>query len=207
MQNDSLIFDLDGTLWDARPTVAKARNNVIDRLELKMEKFTPEDITKTMGLPMEKVYEMAFPLYKSRFPEIRPLLDQEINSVLLNEGAPFYSGVKEGLEALSKTKPLFIVSNCSVRYLESFLEWSGFRSLFSDYACNGTSGVSKAENIKLIVERNGLQNPVYIGDTKGDHDAANSAGTDYIHVDYGFGEPSSECIRISHFLALTSMFS
>ena len=41
--------------------------------------------------------------------------------------------------------------------------------------------------IRLIVERNGLQSPVYVGDTQWDCDAATAAGVPFIFAAYGFG--------------------
>ena len=47
--------------------------------------------------------------------------------------------------------------------------------------------MKKAENIRLVVARNGLQHPVYVGDTKGDEEAAHAAGVPFVHAAYGFG--------------------
>ena len=47
--------------------------------------------------------------------------------------------------------------------------------------------LSKAENIKLVMERNGLENPVYIGDTDLDGKSSREAGISFIHAAYGFG--------------------
>ena len=38
------------------------------------------------------------------------------------------------------------------------------------------------------MERNGLQNPVYVGDTIWDAEAAKEAGVPFIYAEYGFGE-------------------
>ena len=59
---------------------------------------------------------------------------------------------------------------------------------FVDYECPGRTGLAKAENIKLIVERNNLKNPVYVGDTQGDANAAKAANVPFIYAKYGFGE-------------------
>ena len=53
---DSMIFDLDGTIWDSREPVALARNNVVKKLGLNLPPFTAQDVQKTMGLPMDKVF-------------------------------------------------------------------------------------------------------------------------------------------------------
>ena len=40
------------------------------------------------------------------------------------------------------------------------------------------------------MERNGLKNSVYVGDTNGDSTAAKKAGIPFIYAKYGFGERS-----------------
>ena len=56
-----------------------------------------------------------------------------------------------------------------------------------DTECYGDTKKSKGENIRLVIERNHLQNCVYVGDTKGDCEAAKAAGIPFIFAAYGFG--------------------
>ena len=58
---------------------------------------------------------------------------------------------------------------------------------FMGHQCFGTKGNPKAENIKDIVSDHHLVNPVYVGDTMGDFDAATKAGVQFIFANYGFG--------------------
>ena len=51
----------------------------------------------------------------------------------------------------------------------------------------GNGGLPKAENIRLIVTRNDLQNPVYVGDTIWDKESSDEAGVDFVFAAYGFG--------------------
>ena len=39
---------------------------------------------------------------------------------------------------------------------------------FKDIEMSGRTGMDKGKNIKLLMERNGIQNAVYVGDTEGD---------------------------------------
>ena len=196
---DSVIFDLDGTLWDSRECVAEARNIVMERLGYDL-RFTGEDVQKTMGMTSDKVYEISFAsIPKEEYPEIRRLLGPQIAAGVLAGRAKLFPEVEPTLEKLKEKMPLFLVSNCSVPYFEAYFKWSGHSRYFKDSICYGTNSLPKADNIRLIVARNGLKDPVYVGDTKGDQQSAAAAGVDYIHCDYGFGEAEGLCARIARF--------
>ena len=99
-----------------------------------------------------------------------------------------YPGVPEMLAALSERLPLFIVSNCLDGYIECFLTSSGLASRFRDWACEGSTGLKKAGNIRRIAEKHGLLCPVYVGDTIMDERSAREAGCRFVHAAYGFGK-------------------
>ncbi len=56
---------------------------------------------------------------------------------------------------------------------------------------SGRTGMDKGKSIKLLMERNGVQNAVYVGDTEGDENAARYAGIPFIWASYGFGKAKS----------------
>ena len=60
--------------------------------------------------------------------------------------------------------------------------------LFLDYEEWERTGLTKGENIRLVMERNGYRKAVYVGDTRKDQEAAQAAGIPFVHAAYGFGE-------------------
>ena len=99
-----------------------------------------------------------------------------------------YPGVMETIRKLSGQVKVFIVSNCQDGYIQSFYSGNHTAKYFKDCECIGVTGKSKGANIRLVMERNGLKSPVYIGDTQGDADAAAQAGIPFIYAAYGFGQ-------------------
>ncbi len=90
----------------------------------------------------------------------------------MEHGATLYDKLEDTLKVLSKKYKLFIVSNCQDGYIETFMKFYNLDKYFVDFECPGRTNLSKAENIKIVIERNNLKHPVYVGDTQMDCDAA-----------------------------------
>ena len=104
---------------------------------------------------------------------------------------------------LKEKYPLYIVSNCQSGYIEAFLDHYGFRKYFEDIECYGNNLKQKGDNIRLLADRNGLTEAVYVGDIQGDYDASCHAGVGFIHAAYGFGTIAADVPEIHTFEELT----
>ena len=107
--------------------------------------------------------------------------------------------VRETLVELSKRYPLYIVSNCQVGYIETFLETMNMKEIFLDFEDYGRTGLPKGENIKILMKRAKLDEAIYVGDTQGDYDATLVAGIPFIFAEYGFGQVENANQRIQSF--------
>ncbi|MCQ2772102.1 MAG: HAD family hydrolase [Bacilli bacterium] len=182
-----IIFDLDGTLWDSREGVRIAWNEVYFRYSGIKDKYTPDDIGGVMGLTMEEISHRLFGNFKEVEAKIAKEAYDYENEYLSKHPSLLFDGELESLEALSKKYDLFIVSNCQVGYIPAFYESMGLKKYFKDEQCYGDNGVSKGENIKILMERNKLAKAFYVGDTLGDEKATRAAGIPFVHAAYGFG--------------------
>lgn len=196
MQNiyDSIIFDLDGTLWNASQNICNAWNVVLKRHpELNRNNFSLKELQNCFGLPM---YDIAAKLFPNEEVNKRNNLMDELclyeNEYLEKNGGELYPQLEEVLSELGKKYSLFIVSNCQSGYIESFLKAHNLQKYFKDYECWGRTKLSKGESNKLLINRNNLKHPVYVGDTDGDAQSAIDAGIDFIFASYGFGEVKKE---------------
>jgi len=186
---DSIIFDLDGTLWDSRKEVCIAWNEVLKDFDIVKKEVTVEDMTSTMGMLLVDIGRKLFPeLDDENVKKVLAACCQRENEYLTKNGAKLFDNLESTLEKLSRKYKLFIVSNCDDGYIESFLEAHKLGKYFTDTECPGRSGLNKAGNNKLIIERNNLKSPIYVGDTQGDCNSAKEAGVPFVYARYGFGK-------------------
>ena len=188
MKFDALIFDLDGTLWDSTETVCSVWNEAFSEMHLDF-RVTAEDIRREMGKLLSVIMDDLAPgLSSEKQDELYRRVCEAENRILSERGGKLYPNLERTLELLGKNYRLFIVSNCQQGYIEAFLAAHRLGHLFEGHLCNGDTNLPKSGTNRLLAERFGLKDPVYIGDTQGDLDAAAEAGIPFIHAAYGFGK-------------------
>lgn len=203
---EAIIFDVDGTLWDAKDEIVYSWNIAIKEHGGVDRVLTSDMITPELGKPMCEIMEDLFPELTE---EERDSLAEDLYRVENKwiETAPciIYEGISETIRELGRKYSLMIVSNCQSGYIEAFLKNTGLGEFFLDYTCPGDTGRLKGENIRLIMERNGIHEAVYVGDTQGDADACQIAGIPMIFAAYGFGEVEGDYPRIYRFPELLDL--
>lgn len=188
MSFDSLIFDMDGTLWDTVAEVTASWKETITRSGVPLPAQI-DSLSDYFGMTEDEIARRLFP--QLTFEESSALMrrcNTEECDYIYRHGTTIYPGLIETLEKLSKHFRLFIVSNCVDGYIETFFKTFDTAKYFEDYEFFGRTGMKKAQNIRLICERNGLKEPVYVGDTVWDAEACETAGVPFIYASYGFGE-------------------
>lgn len=203
---DSIVFDLDGTLWDPCRPVAIGWNNVIRANAIAFREITPGDIRQIAGKPHDECIREVF----AGLPEeqLRILIDEtmeEDNRVMAELGGDLYPGVEDGLRELAQRMPLFIVSNCQAGYIEVFQRVHRFEGVFADWECWGNTGRPKGENLAMLVERNSLTAPVVVGDAAGDQLAAQQCGVPFVFAGYGLGDCEQATWSVESFGALMAL--
>lgn len=198
---DNIIFDMDGTLWDSSANVAEAWNTAAAEFTDKL--LTADNIRAVMGQPMDKIAALLFGELPEETRRVLMKRCEEVeNDYLREHGGDLYPDTEPVLAELSKTCRLFIVSNCQAGYIEAFLDFYGLWEHIADRLCWGDNGLSKEENIRLIMQRNSAENAVYVGDTQSDCDSAYGAGAKFAFAAYGFGTADRCDIRLERLAEL-----
>lgn len=204
MSQTMVIFDLDGTLWDSAVSVAESWNMEIERVTGEPSNISPDDIRRNMGKTMNDIADDLM----GRFPpEERYALARKCevfeNAYIAEHGGELFPGVRETLGRLrDEGVPLAVVSNCQEGYIPAFIKSMDMAEYFMDYEEWGRSGLLKADNIRLVMERNGMDKAVYVGDIQKDADASAEAGVPCIWASYGFGHISEPAAVLERFTDL-----
>ena len=170
-----IIFDLDGTLWDATEQMLPAWNRVMARYSDR-EPMTLPELRSYMGKTVEEIAAAALPaLPEEQRVEVFNRCSIEELPWLREHPGTLYPDVPQVLRTLCKRYPLYIVSNCQDGYIQTFLEVSGLGDCFADFTCSGMTGHGKGENLKMM-SKSTDQRPLYIGDTRATATPASSRG-------------------------------
>lgn len=203
---DSLIFDMDGTLWDAVDTYASSWNLTFEKLAIKRT-IGREQLMGLMGMEGKKLTKVLMPdLDEDKAMGIYMDVNETRRQIIPTSGGNVYPGVTAGIKQLSTKYKLFVLSNCAVGIIPLFINWAGIDDDITDSIAYGYNSMPKHHNMRLLIDKHHLQSPVYIGDTQGDAEETRMAGIPFIFVSYGFGSTNDYALKFDDFESLTAYY-
>ena len=207
MKYESLIFDIDGTLWNSPALVAEGYNLQLKKEGLDHLCVNEQILLNLFGRVMTAIADAIFP--EIPLPQRYELMDRCIesgNQVLRESTRQIgYPKVKETMAELAKKHRIFIVTNADRGYPELCMEKLGLEDYVSGHLCFGDTGTSKGKTILALMEKHGIKDVVYIGDTQGDYEATVEAGIPFIWCTYGFGTPEHYDAKVDSFEQLLTL--
>lgn len=204
---DAVFLDIDGTLWDSTYSVAEAWNEVLAKKPELNITVTPELLKTLFGRPLADIAAAIFADYDKEMQTklIDECCEREHEFLNTNPGIIF-EGVVETIHELAKKYPVCIVSNCEAGYIELVMDKLDIKDCITDFECPGYSGLTKGDNIKLVMDRNNYKDIVYVGDTQGDYEATRIAAVPFVFCKYGFGKPEGYEYSVEKFSELLDLF-
>ena len=198
MMYESLIFDIDGTLWDSRALVAEGYNIQLKKEGLEHLSVDAGTLKTLFGKVMTEIADSIFASIAppERYALMERCMDTENRYLQENPCNIGYPGVRETLAELAKTHRLFIVSNSQQGYPELCISKLGLEESIQGHLCFGDTGTTKGATIRTLMEKYHITSAAYIGDTQGDYEATVEAGIPFIFASYGFGQPAGWVARI-----------
>ena len=174
-----IIFDLDGTLFQAKPVMLLAAKQLLKEVgvgepdEKRILETAPKGAASMLREFIGYVPEGAVDRYKD-------LMCEAITGC-----GKLFPGVREVLQQLVKDgHELVVCSNSPSMYISLVLESTGIAKWISQY-CSAESYASKTELVGALTKSK--THAVVVGDTHGDIEAAHANGFPAIAVMYGYG--------------------
>lgn len=207
MNFESIIFDIDGTLWNSLPLVAEAYNTQLRAEGLDSHCITAEDMAPHFGKVTEEFADGLFPRIppEVRYPLMERCLAREVAYLRTQECRVGFPGVTETIAQLAKKHRLFIVSNCQLGYPDVCIEKLGLTPYIEGHLCFEETGTRKGLTLQTLIRKHNIGSCVYVGDTQGDCSAAAEAGMPFIFCPYGFGKAENYWAKIDRFADLLSL--
>ncbi|MFN8342295.1 MAG: HAD family hydrolase [Cyclobacteriaceae bacterium] len=202
----AIIFDLDGTLWDASASCANAWNHALRDIGAHDQSISPATVRAFSGLRIQHVLEQFFSFVPTE------LHSDLLESYRLHEpeelkiqGGTLYPGVKETLTDLARDYKLLIVSNCLKGYIPIFLSFHQLDPFFAGHECSGNTGLPKHENIRRLMTQHSVSKTCYVGDTHWDQEAAAVNSIPFVFAAYGFGSVANPTHQVMSFQELRDL--
>lgn len=215
---EAMIFDLDGTLFQTETLLLPAYRATFDRLreEGLYEGETPPEkyVLSGLGMLLEHIWQMVMPevdqAVHRRADEL--LLKLQIEGMERGDGK-LYDGVAHTLQGLrSRGIRLFIASNGLEDYVKGVIRYQGLETLFEPgglYSAGEYRTRSKADLIRMLLDRHGVSSAWMVGDRSSDVEAGHANGLFVVGCDYaGFrkeGELDQADVRIADFSELLKL--
>lgn len=194
-----IIFDVDGTLWDACAVIADSWNDYLRKYVTDVDVvLTEQDMRGVMGMTMKDIVDTLLPMIEEKHRrEISAEIFAYEVEYMKEQGGVIYPDTAETLRELAKDYHIYICSNCQSGYIDDFILHAGVSDIVEDFISYGDTEKTKDYNIRLVAERNHLDQAVYVGDTQGDYDSTTKAGLPFIFAGYGMGQVKQEVLTIS----------
>ncbi len=115
-----------------------------------------------------------------------PLIIKNMTSRLLKKQkeVKFFPGIKEMLKKLAENYKIYIITSNVTVVVKKFLKAEGLACF--EEILGGEKETSKAKKIEYIKAKQGKQDYIYVGDTKGDMIEGQKAGVKTIGVTWGW---------------------
>ena len=122
---DSLIFDMDGTLWDAIDSYAEVWNRTNPEFGIE-RRVVRADLLDYMGKTIDVIFKNLFGQTSDiDTDEYLRRLDYWESTLMPVLGGRLYEGVVDVLRAISNKYRLFLVSNRGIDRLKNIMRFAG----------------------------------------------------------------------------------
>ncbi len=190
----SLIFDMDGTLFQTDKILELSLDDTFNHLRLlnEWDAETPIDkYREIMGVPLPKVWEALLPNHSD---EIRAQTDayflkRLIENIRNGKGA-LYPNVKEIFSYLKENNcSIYIASNGLKEYLEAIVSYYNLDNWITEtFSIQQIQTLNKGDLVKIIIKKYDIKQAAVVGDRLSDINAAKDNSLIAIGCNFDFAQ-------------------
>ncbi|MGE8203347.1 HAD hydrolase-like protein [Heyndrickxia sp. NPDC080065] len=190
----SIIFDMDGTLFQTNKILEISLSETFEYLRVKegWEGETPiEKYREIMGVPLPVVWENLLPNYSN---DVRIMANDFFHAKLIDNiykgNGELYPNVTETFAYLkSNGYTIFVASNGLPEYLSAIVEYYKLNQWLTDvYSIQQIESQDKAELVRILVQKYNITGGALVGDRISDIRAAKSNGLLSIGCNFDFAQ-------------------
>lgn len=182
-----VVFDVDGTLFDTKPGIIKALNEVLHNFG--KESISPADENKWIGPPVRNSFISFVGMNTEQAEEATKQYRQIYTDKYIAESV-LYEGIAEVLIKLKDSGfHLCIATMKTQGQIERLLSLKKMTDVFEIVETAALDGSkTKADMLAFIKKQYSEENKFYmIGDTDGDYKATKKTNYNFIAINYGYG--------------------
>ncbi|MFZ7946231.1 HAD hydrolase-like protein [Neobacillus sp. 19] len=207
----SLIFDMDGTLFQTDKILALSLEETFEHLRFLnlWEGETPiGKYREIMGVPLPVVWETLLPNHSHEIRERTNEIFHEKSIANINAGhGSLYPNVTEVLSYLKENNfSLYIASNGQIEYLNAIVKYYKLDNWVTEvFSIQQIDSLNKADLIRTIITKYDIEQGAVVGDRLSDINGAKSNGLIAIGCNFDFAkedELAQADITIDNFLEL-----
>jgi len=188
----SLIFDMDGTLFQTDKILELSLDDTFDYLRSlnEWDTVTPIDqYREIMGVPLPKVWEALLPHHSIEVREKTDayFLEKLVENIRSGKGA-LYPHVEEIFTYLKEQNcSIYIASNGLTDYLKAIVSYYKLdRWVTETFSIQQIQTLDKADLVKMIIKKYTIKKATVVGDRLSDINAAKDNGLVAIGCNFDF---------------------
>ena len=199
----SVIFDMDGTLFQTERILEESLNQTLSQLDKQQIHYIDNPVEKykeLMGVPLDEVWKnlLTNPLDED-IQKANEVFQKSLISCIQSGKGRLYEGVGEVLEYIKfKQYDIFIASNGDVEYLNAIYEKYHLEEYIKNiYSINEIESSSKIDLIKHIIKEENTNPEFIVGDRMSDFKAGKENNINVIGCRFYFSQ-EDELTQANH---------
>lgn len=128
----NIVFDLDGTLWQTSESYVYAYQKLCDYYKIE-NRVSDEKVKDYLGVKLDKLLDELFPQVEDKLKLAYEALNFSVEYIIKHPEKCCFPNVKQVIEKLSEKYDVYIVSNCLMGYVETFMNVVGTKPFIKEY--------------------------------------------------------------------------